>query len=63
MVYLKDDSDKTGLIWEWDKLRRLGWSEYVHWTTNALPMGWSIIQVPDEGAEPPVAPADTAGAR
>ncbi len=51
-VYLKDGSDKTGLIWEWDKLRKLGWAEYEYWTTHVLPMGWNIIQVPDKGAEP-----------
>ena len=40
-----------GLMYEWDHLRPLGWTEYLYWTLHALPFGWSIVCIPAEGAE------------
>lgn len=41
----------TGIMWEFDHARALGWKEYQHWMLNPLPFGWSIISAPEEGAE------------
>lgn len=42
-----------GTIWVWDHARPLYWQEYLHWQKNVLPLGWSIIRAPEEGAKPP----------
>jgi len=36
-----------GLIRERDHLRPLGWSEYLRWLEEPLPLDWEIIYAPD----------------
>ena len=38
---------ETGIMWEWDHIRRLTYPEYIYWMWNILPFGWSIISIPD----------------
>ena len=39
-----------GLIRERDHLRPLGWSEYLRWLEEPLPLDWEIIYAPDFSA-------------
>ncbi len=39
-----------GLIRERDHLRPLGWSEYLRWVEEPLPLDWEIIYAPDFSA-------------
>ena len=44
------DSQALGAMWEHGHLRPLGWSEYLRWIEEPLPLGWKIICAPEPGA-------------
>ena len=36
------------MMWKWDHLEVIDWSEYVYWMCHVLPFGWAIISRPSE---------------
>ena len=45
-----EPQESFGLIREQDHLRPLGWSEYLRWVEEPLPLGWEIVYAPDLSA-------------
>ena len=52
------DTNCTGAMWEWDRLRPMGEREYTYWQNHVLPFGCSIMSEPMRLA-PAVSPPES----